>query len=157
MLGPNAKRLLVNLSALWPKLTAAVRKLDGIRGSGIARVTVTGDGIDIHVPPPAAAITTSGKQYIRLSSATGDEQPFTYEGTVQKPDASADDYFADSDTTPRRVENLMELVGTNCGYQGGVVSGLWPLPTGFLYEIVDTRVDEGEIVYLIREMNQPKC
>lgn len=157
MLGPNARKLLAALSSLFPKIVATVQRVENVKGSGIARVTITDGAIDVHVPPYPSMPPVQGKTWLRLTTGTGSTPPFEYTGKLQKPDASAADFYADAESTARPVKNMMELVGTNCGYVGGNISGLYKLPTGFLYEVQEIRIEDDEPLYIIREANQPRC
>lgn len=156
-IGPNAQKALEWLGKWALRIQRAVNRTENVRGSGAAVVKSDDGGIVIHVPFAAAGGgEPQPDAWIRIETATGDESPYTYTGTFQKPDDEADDGFSDADSEEVDVRNTWERTGSNAGYVG-TFTGLEKLPTGFVYRVAGYRTIADTFTVLIAERNQPKC
>lgn len=84
----KAVRVLKELVAIWDKVKSGVWSVRSIRGSGIAQVKQSADGVVIHVPPPAPSTPlddgTQGAWFKIKSASSIGTNKWNYKGRRMK-------------------------------------------------------------------------
>lgn len=143
------------------RLSALIKQVDSIRGSGAARVRVTPDGIVVHVDPVTIQQASGGiiGHLMRVDSstvATADAQ-WNYELMPQRDGASSWDGLQDHGTETYPARNTYESARlTNAGFVNGSVSGLHKIPDDAIV-LAFWRNVNGELRLVFSERNEPIC
>lgn len=152
-------RVLKDLVANWDKIRGGLFSSRSIKGSGIAQVSQSADGVVIHVPPaPAPSIPTNpdGSSWFKIKSASsvGTNQ-WNYKGRVMQ-SGSASTYTGlveTADTTEFNLRNAVEAVAL-----GGMtdIDSLKPIATDSEVRAWP-EIRNGVRVYVFERTNDIDC
>lgn len=161
----KAVRVLKELVAIWDKVKNGVWSVRSIRGSGIAQVKQSPDGVVIHVPGPASEDLDSGtgligKWVMLVDYDTAGNGKNNYSGDVYR---SFDGPAAVRSGIP--IINSWERENTasvQAGYDivttdpvCGDITGIEVLPMNQWYQIVGVIEESGTRKWIISQRNDP--
>ena len=155
----KAVRVLKELVAIWDKVKNGLWSVRSIRGSGIAQVSQSADGVVIHVPPAAPSIPqdegTHGAWFkIKSASSVGTNQ-WNYKGRRMKSgDTSSHTGLVETALTDEfDLRNAVESVAV-----GGMtdVTTLLPIAIGSIVRAWP-EIRNGVRVYVFERTNDIDC
>ena len=155
----NAVRILKELVANWDKIRAGLFATRSIKGSGIAQVTNSSDGVVIHVPPtpvPPTPTNPDGSSWFKVksSSSVGTNQ-WNYKGRVMKSGdtSSLTGLVETADTTEFDLRNAVESVAL------GGMSDIGSLNAIATDSVVRAwpEIRNGVRVYVFERVNDVEC
>jgi len=161
----KAVRVLKELVAIWDRVKSGVWSVRSIRGSGIAEVKQSPDGVVIHVPGPATEDLDSGTGLIGKWAKLVD-----YDAIANGQNSYSGDVYRSFDgpaaaRTGIAIINSWERENTSSNQAGyeivtsdpvcGDIIGIEVLPMDEWYLIVGVFEDAGERKWIISQRNDP--